>query len=39
MRSKHERLVNKTPAEALTGKAHLPWLEMLGFAPVKRYAA
>ena len=39
MRSKHERLVNKTPAEALTGKSHLPWLEMLGFAPVKRYAA
>lgn len=38
MRSKHERLVNKTPAEALTGKSHLPWLEMLGFAPVKRYA-
>lgn len=39
MRSKHERLVNKTPAEALTGKSHLTWLEMLGFAPVKRYAA
>lgn len=33
MRSKHERLVKKTPAEALTGKAHKPWLEMLGFTP------
>lgn len=32
MRSKHKRLVNKTPAEALTGKAHNSWLEMLGFS-------
>jgi hypothetical protein len=31
MRSKHERLVNKSPAEAFTGKSHKPWLEMLGF--------
>ena len=28
MRSQHERLKNKTPAEAMTGKPHLPWLEM-----------
>ena len=31
MRSKHERLKNKSPAEALTGKPHKPYLEMLGF--------
>ena len=31
MRSKHQRLVNKTPAQAMTGKPHKPWLEMLGF--------
>jgi hypothetical protein len=37
MRSQHEHLVNKTPAEALTGKPHLPWLEMLGFPAVKEY--
>jgi hypothetical protein len=39
MRSRHERLVNKTPAEAMTGKPHRPWLEMLGFPGVKEYAA
>ena len=39
MRSKHERLVNKTAAEAMTGKSHLPWLEMLGLAGAKRQAA
>jgi len=39
MRSKHERLVNKTPAETLTGKAHKPWLEMLGFTPWYKQAA
>jgi hypothetical protein len=39
VRSKHERLVNKTPAEALTGKAHKPWLEMLGFTPWYKQAA
>ena len=39
MRSKHERLVNTTPAEALTGKAHKPWLEMLGFTPWYKQAA
>jgi hypothetical protein len=38
MRSQHERLKNKTPAQALTGKPHLPWLEMLGFACFKRQA-
>lgn len=31
MRSKHERLKNKSPAEALTGKPHKSYLEMLGF--------
>jgi len=31
MRSEHERLINKSPAEAFTGKPHKPWLEMLGF--------
>lgn len=39
MRSKHERLVNKTPAEAMTGKPHNPWLEMLGFECFHRQAA
>ena len=38
-RSKHERLVNKTPAESLTGKPHEPWLNMLGFDPVIRQLA
>ena len=38
-RSKHERLVKKTPAEAMTGKPHEPWLDMLGFDPVKRQRA
>lgn len=31
MRSAHENLIDKTPAEILTGKPHKPWLEMLGF--------
>ena len=39
MRSKHERLKGKTPAEALTGKAHKPWLEMLGFTPWYKQAS
>ena len=39
MRSKHKRLVNKTAAEAMTGKSHQPWLEMLGLAGVKRQVA
>ena len=39
MLSKHERLKGKTPAEALTGKAHKPWLEMLGFTPWYKQAA
>jgi hypothetical protein len=38
MRSQHEHLKNKTPAQALTGTAHLPWLEMLGFARFRRQA-
>ena len=37
MRSRHARLVKKTPAEAMTGKPHRPWLEMLGFPAVKEY--
>ena len=32
MRSQHKALVNKTPAEILTGKSHNSWLEMLGFS-------
>lgn len=39
MRSKHKRLVDKTPAEALTGKAHDSWLEMLDFSPWYNQAA
>ncbi|MES2355279.1 MAG: hypothetical protein V4568_12955, partial [Pseudomonadota bacterium] len=39
MRSAHKRLVNKTPAEVMTGKPHLPWLEMLGFPKNIRLAA
>ncbi|MGZ3237215.1 MAG: hypothetical protein ACXU8A_07560, partial [Burkholderiaceae bacterium] len=38
MRSQHERLKDKTPAEAMTGTPHPPWLEMLGFACFKRPA-
>lgn len=39
MRSKHDRLKDNTPAQALTGKSHLLWLEMLGFTCFKRQAA
>jgi hypothetical protein len=39
MRSHHERLKNKTPAQAMTGKAHPHWLEMLGFTPFKNKPA
>ncbi len=39
MRSKHKTLVGKTPAEALTGKPHKPWLEMLWFTPWYKQAA
>ncbi len=39
MRSKQARLVNKTAAEAMTGKSHQPWLEMLGLAGAKRQTA
>lgn len=38
-RSKHERLINKTPAQALTGKDHPHWLEMLGFSLFKQQVA
>ena len=38
-RSKHKRLINKTPAEAMTGKPHKSWLKMLGFEPFKRQVA
>ena len=39
MRSKHERLKKKTPAEALTGKDHPHWLKLIGFSPFQRKAA
>jgi hypothetical protein len=39
MRSAHKRLVDKTPAEAMTGKPHQPWLAMLGFPSNARFAA
>ncbi len=39
MRSAHQRLVKKTPAEAMTGKPHQPWLEILGFPSNTRLAA
>ena len=39
MCSKHQRLVNKTAAEAMTSKSHQPWLEMLGLAGAKRQPA
>jgi hypothetical protein len=32
-------LKHKSPAEALTGQPHKPWLEMLGFEPVQRKVA
>ena len=35
MRSFHQRLVNKSPAEALTGEEHESWIEMLGFTKFK----
>ena len=38
-RSRHERLVNKTPAQSLTGIDHSHWLEMLGFSLFKRLPA
>jgi hypothetical protein len=37
-RSHHARLVGKTPAEALTGKSHLHWLELLGYQRFQRTA-
>ena len=39
MRSYHKHLVNKTPAEAMTGKEHKPWLEMIGYTPFQRKVA
>ena len=39
MRSRHEHLVNKTAAEAMTGKSYRPWLEMLGFPAVREYVS
>jgi hypothetical protein len=39
MRSLHARLVNKSPAEALTGKEHESWIEMLGFTKFRSQAA
>jgi hypothetical protein len=39
MRSTHKRLVNKTAAEAMTGRSHQPWLEMLGFPSVTKLSA
>lgn len=39
MRSKHDRLEGKTPAEAMTDKKMISWLEMLGFTRFKRPAA
>ena len=38
-RSKHARLMNKTPAQALTGKGHPHWLEMLGFSLFRQQVA
>ena len=35
-RSHHPRLVGKTPAEALTGKPHQYWLELLGYQRFQR---
>jgi hypothetical protein len=37
-RSHHLRLVGKTPAEALTGKSHSHWLELLGYQRFQRTA-
>ena len=38
-RSYHEDLVNKSPAQILTGKEHKPFLQLLGFPPVTKIAA
>lgn len=37
-RRHHPRLVGKTPAEALTGKSHPHWLELLGYHRFQRIA-
>ncbi len=37
-RSHHPPLVGKTPAEALTGKSHPHWLELLGYQRFQRTA-
>jgi hypothetical protein len=36
LRSQHDYMQGKTPAEVLTGKRHQNWLEMLGFQRFKR---
>jgi len=36
MRSHHEHLKNKTPAQAMSGIMHPHWLDMLGYTPFKR---
>jgi hypothetical protein len=38
LRSHHTHLKNKTPAEALTGKEHASFLELLGYSTFKRKA-
>jgi transposase-like protein len=38
LRSHHTHLKNKTPAEALTGKEHPSFLELLGYSTFKRKA-
>ena len=39
VRSHHQRLKNKSPAEIMTGKPHQPFLQLLGFPPVTKLAA
>jgi hypothetical protein len=36
LRSEHPERVNKSPAELLTGQAHLHWLELLGYTRFSR---
>ena len=37
LRSQHDYIQGKSPAEVLTGQAHPNWLEMLGFKRFKRF--
>jgi hypothetical protein len=39
MRSKHKYLIDKSPAEALTGVEHDLWYKMLGFQQPQILAA